>query len=213
VQDSGIGMTDAVLAKCLEPFFTTKEIGKGSGLGLSQVLGFVKQSGGGLQIETEVDKGTAVKIYLPRALVSRHPRLRQCSERKLQAARPVILVVDDDPGVRDVTASILRDRNYEVAEAEGAEAALHVLEQLPAVDLLLVDFAMPGANGADLARRAKDRYPDMPVLFVTGYADTGSLTGIPDEQIIRKPFNEDQLTDRVARAIASIREATERRRD
>jgi CheY-like chemotaxis protein len=88
-----------------------------------------------------------------------------------------------------------------------------VLEQLPAVDLLLVDFAMPGANGADLARRAKDRYPDMPVLFVTGYADTGSLTGVSDEQIIRKPFNEDQLTDRVARVIASIREATERRRD
>jgi signal transduction histidine kinase len=211
VKDSGIGMTDEVLGRCLEPFFTTKEIGKGSGLGLSQVLGVVKQSGGGLQIETEVDKGTAVRIYLPRvdsALDWPHPRVRHSSERNTHAAKPVILVVDDDPGVRDVTASILRDRNYEVAEAGGAEAALHMLEQLSVVDLLLVDFAMPGMNGADLARHVNDRHADMPVLFVTGYADAGSLTGIPEEQIIRKPFNEDQLADRVARAIAMGRGAS-----
>jgi signal transduction histidine kinase/ActR/RegA family two-component response regulator len=211
VRDSGVGMTDEILSKCMEPFFTTKEIGKGSGLGLSQVLGFVKQSGGGLQIETEVGMGTAVRVYLPRvdsALASQHPQTRHSSERKTQGTRPVILVVDDDPGVRDVTASILRDRNYDVEEAGSAEAALRMLDQLPAVDLLLVDFAMPGMNGADLVRCVNNRYRGMPVLFVTGYADTASLTGVPEEQIVRKPFNEDQLAERVGRAIASIREAT-----
>jgi signal transduction histidine kinase/ActR/RegA family two-component response regulator len=216
VKDSGSGMTDEVLGKCLEPFFTTKEIGKGSGLGLSQVLGFVKQSGGGLQIETEVGKGTAVKVYLPRvdsALVARHTHVQQSSERKTQATKPVILVVDDDPGVRDVTASILRERNYEVEEAGGAEAALRMLDRLPVVDLLLVDFAMPGINGADLARCVNDRYRGTPLLFVTGYADTASLTGIPEEQIVRKPFNDDQLAERVGRAIASLRQAPEGRRD
>lgn len=204
VTDNGMGMTDEVLARCFEPFFTTKEIGKSSGLGLSQVLGFVKQSGGGLRIETQPGKGTTVRVYLPRASsvpVSQTSPKTQSVNIAGSATKPAILVVDDDAGVRDVTASILRERGFDVEEAPGGEAALRVLNRRPEIALAVVDFAMPGMNGVDLARHARARRPDLPVLFVTGYADTHALGGIAEDQIIRKPFEGDELEARVRRAI------------
>jgi CheY-like chemotaxis protein len=208
VRDSGSGMTEDVLARCFEPFFTTKPVGTGSGLGLSQVLGFLKQSGGGLRIETGVNKGTKVEVYLPRAGVnitsSERPALNDAAPIH-SVRRDVVLVVDDDAGVRDVTASVLRDYGYEVEEADGGEAALALIERLPTVDALVLDFAMPGMNGADVARRIQAKRPLIPIVFVTGYADTTALTGIGEEHVIRKPFADHELGERVRQAISRAR--------
>jgi signal transduction histidine kinase len=202
VSDTGTGMSDEIRAKVFEPFFTTKEIGKGSGLGLSQVLGFAKQSGGGVRIRTNPGKGTSVYIYLPRAAAK--PALAE-----LPAARNVpapasgasVLLVDDDSSVRAITADLLRELGYEVIEAGSGGAALDLLDR-ERVDLMLVDFAMPGMSGAEVARAAQGKYPAMPILFVTGFADRSALAGVGDRQIIGKPFNQHELAQKVRIALA-----------
>jgi signal transduction histidine kinase/ActR/RegA family two-component response regulator len=206
VTDTGSGMTKDVLAKAFEPFFTTKEIGKGSGLGLSQVFGFAKQSGGGMRIETRVAEGTSVKVYLPRAakediadvvtnstVPARHPR-KEAS----------ILLVDDDSAVREVTASILRELDYVVLELCSGGAALDLLERQTTIDLVLLDFAMPGMNGMEVARQARSKFPALPILFITGYADKTALQDISDARIIKKPFVGDELANKVHAALASV---------
>jgi len=204
VCDTGTGMTPDVRAKVFEPFFTTKEIGKGSGLGLSQVLGFAKQSGGGVRIDSRVGEGTAVFIFLPRATAKLSP-VRQIDEPTLESVMlegAMILLVDDDPAVREVTCAILRDLGYSVVEAGSGAAALELLGQRPTVDLLLIDFAMPGMNGAEVARLARAVRPALPVLFVTGYADRAALVGINDTQIVGKPFANDELGAKIKLALA-----------
>jgi signal transduction histidine kinase len=205
VTDTGSGMTKDVLAKAFEPFFTTKEIGKGSGLGLSQVLGFAKQSGGGMRIETHVGKGTSVKIYLPRArddFTSRSlvaPAGRSGIRRKIAT----IMVVDDDSKVRDVTASILEeDLGYVVLQAGSGGAALDLLDRHPNVDLIVLDLAMPGMSGLEVARQAQLKYPAIPILFVTGYVDKSKLGDVSDDRIIRKPFVGDELIAKVSAALS-----------
>jgi signal transduction histidine kinase/ActR/RegA family two-component response regulator len=204
VTDTGSGMTRDVLAKAFEPFFTTKEIGKGSGLGLSQVLGFAKQSGGGMRIETRVGQGTSVKVYLPRAasdditgmdrgstVLTRHPR-----------KGAVILLVDDDSAVREVTAAILRDLGYVVLEVGSGGAALDLLDKQARIDLALLDFAMPGMNGMEVARQVQAKLPALPILFVTGYADVTALREVGEARIIQKPFVGDELANKVHAALA-----------
>ena len=172
VTDTGSGMTKEVLAKAFEPFFTTKEIGKGSGLGLSQVLGFAKQSGGGMRIETRVGEGTSIKVYLPRAPEGfdfesdGRAGWRNRSNRR----GAIILLVDDDSAVRDVTASILEDLGYVVLKLGSGGAALDLLDRQSNVDLMLLDFAMPGMSGVEVARQIQLKHPTIPILFVTGYA-------------------------------------------
>lgn len=203
VSDTGHGMTGEVRAKVFEPFFTTKEIGKGSGLGLSQVLGFAKQSGGGVSIETEPNKGTAIRIYLPPA-----DELR--AEISPEALAPIsahlsnatILLVDDDTAVRDVTATYLRDMGYRVMEAGSGGAALEVLESPANIDLLLFDFAMPGMNGAELARQARTRRPKLPVLFVTGLAEKDAFNEVSERSVIRKPINVHELSSKVQASLS-----------
>lgn len=204
VCDTGTGMSPEVRAKVFEPFFTTKEIGKGSGLGLSQVLGFAKQSGGGVRIDSTVGEGTTVYIFLPRATMKVSP-----AEEKIQTAGEdiapegaMILLVDDDAAVREVTSAILRDLRYSVVEAGSGAAALELLGQRPAVDLMLVDFAMPGMNGAEVARLARAVRPALPVLFVTGYADRAALVGVNEAQIVGKPFANDELASKIKLALA-----------
>jgi len=210
VSDSGTGMADNVRGKVFEPFFTTKEAGKGSGLGLSQVLGFAKQSGGGVCIESRVGEGTAVHIYLPRA------EGEQRSNEKSVAARinavgafagANILLVDDDNPVREITRAMLHELGYFVLEAGSGGAALELLDQEAKIDLLIVDFAMPGMNGAELARQALAKRPSLPILFVTGFADRTALAGVSEAQIIGKPFVDDELASKVRLAIASGRSA------
>jgi signal transduction histidine kinase len=202
VSDTGTGMSDEVRRKVFEPFFTTKEIGKGSGLGLSQVLGFAKQSGGGVRIESHVGKGTAVSVYLPRA----HERVRDVASGMAPeiSAKPLsanILLVDDDNAVREVTAATLRELGYVVREAGSGTAALQCLANEPDVDLMIIDYAMPGMSGAELARRVHARRPEVPVLFITGFAERDGLAGVGESHIVGKPFVDGELAEKVRAAL------------
>ena len=203
VTDTGSGMTDEVLAKAFEPFFTTKDVGKGSGLGLSQVFGLAKQSGGGVCIDTQVGRGTSVRVYLPRAAAA-----AAGDEPEPASAAPpralgdsLVLLVDDDAHVREITAAMLHELGYRVIEASTGPAALHVLERGCEADLMLLDFAMPGMNGVEVARLARERRPDLPILFVTGYADTDVLSEATEDEIVQKPFSEDELAAKIGRLL------------
>jgi signal transduction histidine kinase len=204
VSDTGTGMTDEVRAKVFEPFFTTKEVGKGSGLGLSQVLGFAKQSGGGVRIESRLGEGTSVHIYLPRAEAKRSKMpVAPIMTGAVEAFRgSTVLLVDDDNAVREVTRAILHENGYRVLEAGSGGAALDVMEREARIDLMIVDFAMPGMNGAEVARLANEKRPGLPVVFVTGFADRTALAGVSDAYIVSKPFVDDELVHKVRLALA-----------
>jgi signal transduction histidine kinase len=194
VTDTGSGMSQEVLDKVFEPFFTTKEVGKGSGLGLSQVFGLAKQSGGGVRIDSAPGEGASVRVFLPRAAaLSPAPDVEPALEEEAAPRDLKVLVVDDDSAVREVTAGILHDLGYRVVEAGSGGAALDLLDRQSEIDLLLLDFAMPGMNGAEVAREVHARRPDLPILFVTGYADTEALAAAGDDGILRKPFVEKDL--------------------
>nr|WP_137831371.1 response regulator [Methylobacterium sp. L1A1] len=211
VSDTGTGMTPEVLARVFEPFFTTKETGKGSGLGLAQVYGFVKQSGGGIRIDTVPAEGTSIKVYLPRveneaAALPHAPALADGARTYPPGSQPVLLIVDDDAGVREVTATRLMEVGYSVREAASGLQALAALEADPAVDLVVLDFAMPGMNGAEAAGEIRKRWPTMPVLFVTGFADTAALAQAGADgadSIVLKPFRDGELERKVATALAA----------
>ena len=211
VCDDGAGMTEEVRRKAFEPFFTTKEIGKGSGLGLSQVLGFAKQSGGGVRIDSRPGRGTSVYIYLPRAQ-ARPVEAREL-RRVAKAAGPFgganILLVDDDSDVREVTAAMLRELGHRVYEEGSGAAALDLLQRQPNIELLLVDFAMPGMSGAEVARRARIMRPSLTTLFITGFADRTALAGVSENRIIGKPFHHQDLAQKIRAALAET-EGTER---
>lgn len=198
VSDTGSGMTEEVLAKAFEPFFTTKGPGRGSGLGLAQVYGFAKQSGGGVGIETAIGKGTSIKVYLPRAETPATGADNSRPATTSFASRgQTILIVDDDVAVREVTASLLTELGYRVLEAESGKAGLDLLGRMP-VDLLLADYAMPDMNGVETAVAAKELQPDLPVLFLTGYADLAALDDMGEDGVVQKPFQDDELGQKVA---------------
>ena len=204
VSDTGAGMSPEVRTKVFEPFFTTKEIGKGSGLGLSQVLGFAKQSGGGVRIESQPGRGTAVHIFLPRANAA--PQAQpEAADEGATVSRPgaVILLVDDDTAVRDVTAAMLRELGYTVEEADSGERALRLLDARRHIDLAVIDFAMPAMTGAELARHVRSRMPALPVLFVTGFAERDALTGISERYVVSKPFINGDLAEKVKLALTA----------
>lgn len=210
VSDTGTGITPEVLARVFEPFFTTKAVDKGSGLGLAQVYGFVKQSGGGVRIDTRVGEGTSVRIYLPRAEPASPARevtkpAIDCADQRRTGDRPVVLVVDDDSAVREITTSILSENGYRIREAGSGLAALTALESDACVDLIVLDFAMPGMNGAEAACEIRLRWPHLPVMFVTGYADTAALMQAGEvgaERIVQKPFQRGELERKAAAILA-----------
>lgn len=203
VADTGSGMSEAVLSKAFEPFFTTKEVGKGSGLGLAQVFGFAKQSGGGARIESREGVGTTVKVFLPRTSAPRQPEpAGAASSGSAESnSQHCILLVDDDHSVREVTAQMLEDLGFTVIAADSGDDALQLLTQGAEVDLLLADFAMPGMNGGELARAVRVRHPELPVVFVTGYAELCEL-GLEGYSIIQKPFREEQLANKLHLALS-----------
>jgi PAS domain S-box-containing protein len=210
VIDSGAGMPDDVLAKAFEPFFTTKEVGKGSGLGLSQVLGFAKQSGGGVRIETRLGEGTTVRVYLPRAAAALdddpdETAALPAAPQEAARGNPHILLVDDDSAVREITATLLKELGYRVTEAGSGGAALDMLGSGPSVDLLLVDFAMPGMNGAEVAREARGRFAALPIVFLTGYADQAAIRTVGQEFVVQKPFRNEELAAKLQAAFAAAR--------
>ena len=202
VADTGSGMPADVRAKVFEPFFTTKEVGKGSGLGLSQILGFAKQSGGGVRIETAECRGTTVFIYLPRTQESRDGQVLNADSAQTTAgAGQTVLLVDDDNAVREVARAMLDHLGYRVLEAGSGGAALELLNRQPGVDLVVVDFAMPGMNGAEVAREMKKINPTLPVLFVTGFAELKQAASIDERDIIAKPFDSTRLAQKVQFAL------------
>ncbi len=197
VSDTGTGMSADILQRVFEPFFTTKEPGKGSGLGLAQVYGFAKQSGGGVKIDTRLGHGTSVRVYLPRAAAM--PGMAEPGQAAAPSAGvsgcPHVLLVDDDPSVREVTRFMLEDLGYQVTEAGSGGAALDVLDGAGRFEVMLIDFAMPGMNGAELARRIDVRRPGVPAVLITGYADERALADIGDRPVLAKPFSAEQLAE------------------
>ncbi|WP_220811382.1 response regulator [Pseudomonas paralcaligenes] len=202
VSDTGTGMSEEVLQKAFEPFFTTKEVGKGSGLGLAQVFGFAKQSGGGARILSEEGSGTTVQVFLPRTEPAPEDGTLSAGDTdcpEVIAGHQRILLVDDDPAVREVTSQMLQRLGFQVAEADSGASALRLLEDIE-VDLLLADFVMPGMNGGELARAVGGKRPGLPVVFISGYAELGEL-GLGENLVIQKPFQEEQVARKILQAL------------
>ncbi len=202
VSDTGCGMPPDVLSRSFEPFFTTKELGQGTGLGLSQVYGFVKQSGGHIKIYSEVDQGTTVKIYLPRytgGLVEEEEAQGDVIGQGEHGE--TILIVEDDRELRAYLSEVLRGLGYRVLTAPDAKAALSVLEPDSArVDLLLTDVVMPGMNGRELGRRAQHLRPELRVLYMTGYSRNAvTHQGRLDAgvELLQKPIAQTHLATRI----------------
>jgi signal transduction histidine kinase/CheY-like chemotaxis protein len=198
VSDTGEGMAPDVLARAFEPFFTTKPLGKGSGLGLPQVLGLAKQLGGGVQIETAAGAGVTVRVYLPRsAAVAAAAPAQKGDLLALKGLR--VLLVDDDLDVRTVAAQILEDLGCEVEAADCGEAALDLARKGVAFQAALIDFAMPGLNGGETARRLRELEPDLPVVLMSGYADLDNLAETWIGPVLHKPFGAQALARELAR--------------
>jgi CheY-like chemotaxis protein len=211
VHDSGTGMRPDVIARAFEPFFTTKQQGRGTGLGLSQVYGFARQSGGTVRIESRVGQGTVVRVYLPRTEAQIEPRPADDHQRMLPAGQETILVVDDDDDVRELVVGMLQELCYRVLAANNGAAALEILDRGNAVDLLLLDVAMPGMNGVELARAARQRQPTQRILFASGYTDIDTFgADLRREDLIKKPYRMAELSARVQHALKSDRAESDR---
>jgi CheY-like chemotaxis protein len=201
VTDTGTGMSEEVLAKAVDPFFTTKPVGSGSGLGLSMVQGVASQSGGGIRIDSRVGQGTTVSVFLPRALDHQPERAVPKSRPSLDHTRAKILVVDDDAAVRDLTVHCLRNMGHEALVAEDGVTALTMLSTGP-VDLLVADLAMPGINGPELIRRAREQWPGLRALLMTGFANMAALGARIEDPVLQKPFRIESLSESIAAALA-----------
>lgn len=206
VTDTGTGMAPDVVEKAFDPFYTTKAVGKGSGLGLSQVFGFVRQSGGHVKIYSEVGHGTTVKIYMPRhygAAPATQPATAHVG-RMLGSQSETILVVEDDDRVRAFSGEALRELGYRVIEVQSGAAALEVLQGGEQPTLLFTDVVMPEMSGPQLAAAAQDKYPKLKVLFTTGYTRNAIVhNGVLDAgtQLLQKPFSIDQLAAKIRQVL------------
>jgi CheY-like chemotaxis protein len=171
VSDTALASRKRTFPKSLSPFFTTKPAGQGTGLGLSMIYGFAKQSRGGVRIETALGQGTTVSLYLPRHLGAASEHTRDLSGPFPAGAGERVLLVEDDSSVRLLIADVLRELGYDCIEASDAYGALPILESDAHLDLMISDVGLPGINGRQLAENARKRRPGLKVLFVTGYAD------------------------------------------
>jgi CheY-like chemotaxis protein len=208
VSDNGVGMTPDVVARAFDPFFTTKPIGLGTGLGLSMIYGFARQSGGQVRIYSEVGQGTMVCVYLPRHVGE---EVLADAEPMLQAPTPehrgeVVLVIDDEPLVRMLVVDVLEDLGYTAIEAGDGPSGLKALQAMKRIDLLITDVGLPnGMNGRQVADAARSLRPDLKVLFITGYAENAVLSHghlDPGMQVVTKPFNMDELARRIQSMVA-----------
>ncbi|MFK3798740.1 response regulator [Pseudomonas sp. NPDC088444] len=204
VSDNGSGMSSEVVKRAFDPFFTTKPIGMGTGLGLSMIYGFARQSGGGVQIKSTLGRGSQICIYLPAhsdvPVVTEHAPVPD-PDARLGAGGETVLVVDDEPSVRVLVAEVLTDQGYRVLEADTGASALEILNTRQAIDLLVSDVGLPGGmNGRQLADAARTLRPGLKVLFVTGYAENAALDKgrlEPGMHVLTKPFSIPALSERV----------------
>jgi CheY-like chemotaxis protein len=200
VSDTGTGMKPDVMARAFDPFFTTKGVGQGSGLGLSQVYGFVKQSGGHITLSSEAGAGTTVTLYLPRGETRRESGQDALPSALTAKARERILVVEDEPVVREVTTQILEGMGYRVVCAGDATEAMAVVEAGEHLDMIVTDVGLPGINGVQLVEQVLRRRPGIKILFVTGYGQNGIIDGadLPaGAGLLNKPFNTATLGGKV----------------
>jgi PAS domain S-box-containing protein len=201
VTDSGTGMPTEVVERAFEPFFTTKPTGRGTGLGLSQVYGFVRQSGGAVRLESAPGRGTTVSVLLPHGAQGMSAELTKAAPEPLEAGPgQTVLLVDDEDAVREAMAERLRELGYRVLEASDGPAGLHLLDAGASIDMLVTDVGLPnGINGRQVAEAVRARQPGIPLLFVTGYA---GIELPPGSEVIDKPFDLDTLARRVQAALA-----------
>ncbi len=202
VTDTGTGMSREVAAKAFDPFFTTKGVGQGTGLGLSQVYGFVKQSSGHVKIYSERGRGTTFKVYLPRYIgeMSVRPEEAAVVSLSLGETKELVLVVEDEPAVRALSVDSVSELGYRVLEADGAASALRLLDAHPEISLLFTDVVMPDMSGPKLAEEARRRRPDLRVLFTTGYTRNAVFhNGVlkSDVELLGKPFSLEELADKL----------------
>jgi CheY-like chemotaxis protein len=208
VTDTGTGMAPDLIGKVFEPFFTTKPTGEGTGLGLSMVYGFAKQSGGQVRIYSEVGAGTTVCLYLPRHYgeADEDAVARRLSEVEQAGQGETVLIVDDEPSVRMLVTEVLEDLGYTAIEAADSVAGLKVLQSDVRIDLLVTDVGLPGGmNGRQMADAGRERRPDLKVLFITGYAENAVLGNgylRPGMQVLTKPFVLETLASRIKDLIA-----------
>ncbi|MDB5396666.1 MAG: domain S-box protein [Rhodospirillales bacterium] len=209
ITDSGSGMTPETIGRAFEPFFTTKPTGQGTGLGLSMVYGFVKQSGGNIGIYSEIGVGTSVKLYLPRSQEDEASRDDARTSPEVSAkGHETILVVEDDAKLRSVTVKVLKELGYSVREADGAQSALEILENVTDVSLVFSDVVMAGSmTGFDLAAAVKEHYPGLKILLTTGYSEIFLKEDGVDRSLefINKPYRKHDLAAKV-RAILDVNE-------
>lgn len=208
VSDTGTGMSADIIAKAFEPFFTTKPIGQGTGLGLSMIYGFARQSEGYAKIYSEVGKGTAVKLYLPRHYGEGEEteELPQITEQHLAQHGETVLVVEDEPVVRDLVVEVLSELGYNAIEAHDGPTGLNVLQSKQKIDLLVTDIGLPGLNGRQIADAGRQLRPELKVLFMTGYAENAMLASgflEPGMQMITKPFSMENLATRIREMVES----------
>jgi PAS domain S-box-containing protein len=206
VADTGEGMSAEVAARAFDPFFTTKPIGQGTGLGLSMIYGFARQSHGHVTIDSKLGRGTSVKLYLPRRhgdVAAQHASAVKGVEHT--AAGETVLVVEDEPIVRGVILEMLGEQGYRTLEAVDGPSGLRILRGNERIDLLVSDIGLPGLNGRQLVDQARETRPDLKVLFITGYAESAGMSDgflPPGMEMITKPFDLDHLSQRI-RAMAS----------
>ncbi|MBN6774333.1 response regulator [Pseudomonas granadensis] len=205
VTDNGCGMPQSVMSRAFDPFFTTKPIGQGTGLGLSMIYGFSKQSRGHVSIDSEIDQGTTVKLYLPRfrgeELVVDDANVEHSPDA---LDGETVLIVEDDPAVRVLVCAVLSELGYAYVEAGDADTALPILNSTQRIDLLVSDVGLPGMNGRQLAEVGRQYRPGLKVLFITGYAEHAAVRGgflDSGMQMITKPFTFDLLTAKVREMI------------
>ena len=204
VNDTGHGMSKDVLDHVFDPFFTTKEIGKGSGLGLSMVYGFVNQSGGHVNIDSEIGKGTTIKLYLPRCYPPEQPVTAPDKIDLPVANGETILVVEDDDDIRAIAATLLESLNYKILMAPDGNAALSILKTVPRVDLLFTDVILPsGTSGPKIAAEAKKQNPAVKVLYTSGYSQLAALDQIElgENKLIEKPYRKSDLARMVRQVL------------
>jgi signal transduction histidine kinase len=207
VTDTGGGMSEEIISHAFEPFFTTKEVGAGTGLGLSQVYGFMKQTGGHVKIYSEVGVGTTVKLYFPRLVekIVTSPAIFETGVVHPDGGGQLILVVEDDEDVRRVTVDMLTELGFSILSASNGADALAIVDRHPALVMIMTDVVMPGMNGRKLAEEASRRRPDLKILFTTGYTRNAIVhNGTLDEgvELLAKPFTLEAVAAKIAKILS-----------